>query len=118
MEDCLFCKIIEGKIPSTKVMETENVVAFKDINPVAPIHILVVPKIHITSMNGINSENSSYIAKVYEMIAIIAKNEKIDESGYRVICNCGNDAWQAVPHLHFHLIGGKNLGAKIIKDEK
>jgi histidine triad (HIT) family protein len=106
---CIFCQIANKEIPSNFVYETENLVAFRDLNPQAPVHILVVPKMHITSMNDINSENSSVIAEIFEAVSIIAKQEGIKESGYRVISNCGDDGCQSVKHLHFHLIGGKKL---------
>lgn len=113
MNDCLFCKIIAGDIPSTKVYEDENVFAFRDINPQAPVHILVVPKQHIACAADITAENSEVVARVFESIAKIAKAEGLD-SGYRVINNCGEDGGQTVMHLHFHLIGGEKLSEKII----
>ena len=113
MNDCLFCKIIAGDIPSTKVYEDENVFAFRDINPQAPVHILVVPKQHIACAAGITAENSAVVAHVFESIAKIAKAEGLD-GGYRVINNCGEDGGQTVMHLHFHLIGGEKLSEKII----
>ncbi len=106
---CIFCKIANKEIPSNYVYETENLVAFRDLNPQAPVHILIVPKMHITSMNDINSENSSIIAELFETVNIIAEQEGIKESGYRVISNCGDDGCQSVKHLHFHLVGGKKL---------
>ncbi len=106
---CIFCKIANNEIPSQVIFESENLLAFRDINPQAPVHILVVPKMHISSMNEITSENSHIVAEVYETISKIAKQEGIDESGYRVISNCGEDGCQSVQHLHFHLIGGKKL---------
>lgn len=106
--DCLFCSIIKGEIPSTKVYEDEKVYAFRDINPMAPVHILVVPKMHIPSADGINGENSDYVAHIFEVIPQIAKAEGLT-NGYRVITNCGEDGCQSVKHLHFHLLGGKKL---------
>lgn len=108
MNDCLFCKILKGKIPSAKVYEDEFVYAFNDISPVAPFHAIVIPKIHIASADEINAENSVYIAKVYEAIAKIAANEKL-EKGYRVVNNCGEDGGQTVGHIHFHLLARRNL---------
>ena len=105
---CLFCKIIKGEIPSTKVYENEWVYAFRDINPMAPTHILVVPKEHIASAAEITSENSDAVARIFEAIPVIAKAEGL-ENGYRVITNCGPDACQSVFHIHFHLLGGKQL---------
>lgn len=109
MADCLFCRIISGEIPSKKVYEDEFCYAFEDIAPVAPTHILFVPKIHIESMAQITAENSAVISKIYEAIAKIAKEKNLD-GGYRVVANCGADAGQTVFHLHYHLLGGKALG--------
>ncbi len=106
--DCLFCKIIDGQIPSNKVYEDEYVFAFYDINPMAPVHVLVVPKTHIASADEVTDENSVYVAKIFEKIPEIAKQAGI-ENGYRVITNCGPDACQSVMHLHFHILGGKKL---------
>ena len=106
--DCLFCKIIAGDIPSSKVYEDEHVYAFKDINPQAPVHILVVPKVHIASADEISAENSAYVAKIFEAIPAIAKEAGLS-NGYRVITNCGADACQSVKHIHFHVLGGKQL---------
>lgn len=107
-ENCLFCKIIKGDIPSTKVYENDWVYAFRDINPMAPTHILVVPKRHIASANEINAENSEDVARIFEAIPHIAAAEGLT-GGYRVITNCGPDACQSVFHLHFHILGGKQL---------
>lgn len=109
---CLFCNIINGDIPSTKVYEDDMIFAFKDINPVAPVHILITPKKHIDSANDINEENSKYVAHIFEKIPEIAKSQGV--SSYRVINNCGEDAGQTVMHLHFHLIGGVEMGEKIL----
>ncbi|MBR2927432.1 MAG: histidine triad nucleotide-binding protein [Clostridia bacterium] len=108
MSDCLFCKIVAGQIPSTKVYEDETVYAFRDINPMAPVHILVVPKRHISSADEVTAENSADIARIFEVIPRIAKEEGLT-NGYRVITNCGADACQSVKHLHFHILGGKQL---------
>ncbi len=108
MNDCLFCKIIKGEIPSTRVYENDYVYAFLDIEPQAPFHAVVVPKIHIKSADEINAENSLYIAKIFEAIAEIAKNENL-ENGYRVVNNCGVDGGQTVGHIHFHLLARRNL---------
>lgn len=113
MNDCLFCKIIAGEIPSSKVYEDENVFAFRDINPQAPVHILVVPKTHIACADDINESNSAIVAHVFESIAKIAKAEGLT-TGYRVINNCGADGGQTVMHLHFHIIGGEKLSEKIV----
>ena len=106
--DCLFCGIIEGKIPSQKVYENEFVYAFRDINPMAPVHVLIVPKIHICCADAITAENSSFVAKIFEAIPEIAKAEGLT-NGYRVINNCGEDGCQTIKHLHFHLLGGRKL---------
>lgn len=113
MTDCLFCKIIAGEIPSTKVYEDEFVYAFKDIAPQAPFHAVVVPKEHICCANEINSENSIQIAHIFEAISKIAKQENL-ENGYRVINNCGKDAGQTVFHIHFHILAGKPMGDKLV----
>ena len=108
MSDCIFCKIIAGDIPSSKVFEDEYVYAFHDIAPMTPVHILVVPKEHIASADGINAENSVYVARIFEAIPQIAAAEGL-VNGYRVITNCGEDGCQSVKHLHFHILGGKKL---------
>ncbi len=108
MSDCLFCKIIEGVIPSAKVFEDEYVYAFRDIAPMAPVHVLVVPKLHIASADEVSTENSAYVARIFEAIPKIAAAEGLT-NGYRVITNCGEDACQTVKHLHFHILGGKKL---------
>ncbi len=112
MENCLFCKIIAGDIPSTKVFEDENCYAFKDINPQAPVHILVIPKKHFASMDEITKENSICVAKIFEVIPQIAKSAGL-ANGYRVVSNCGDDACQTVKHLHFHILGGKQLAGEM-----
>lgn len=106
--DCIFCKIIAGEIPSAKVYEDDKILAFKDIAPMAPVHVLVIPKVHIPSCDGIYEENSSVVAHIFEKIPAIAK-EAGANNGYRVITNCGEDAKQSVKHLHFHILGGKSL---------
>ena len=106
--DCLFCEIIRGNIPSHKAYEDEHCYAFHDINPQAPTHILVVPKCHVASMDGILAENSLYVAKIFEAIPKIAAEAGL-VGGYRVISNCGDDACQTVKHLHFHIMGGCRL---------
>ncbi len=108
MSDCLFCKIIAGQIPSSKVYEDDLVYAFRDIAPMAPVHVLIVPKAHIASADGITAENSAYAARIFEVIPKIAAAEGL-ANGYRVITNCGEDGCQSVKHLHFHLLGGKKL---------
>ena len=112
MSDCLFCKIIAGDIPSAKVYEDETVFAFRDIAPQAPTHILVVPKAHSPSADGIHAENSAVVARIFEVIPQIARAEGL-ENGYRVVSNCGADAGQTVHHLHFHILGGKPLALEM-----
>lgn len=114
MEDCVFCKIIDGKIPSEKVYEDNNIVAFKDINPAAPIHILVVPKKHIATLLEVTEEDSYLISEIFKAINKIAKKLNIDKEGFRVIANCGKDSGQEVMHIHFHVLAGKKLGDKIV----
>ncbi|MCD8099549.1 MAG: histidine triad nucleotide-binding protein [Oscillospiraceae bacterium] len=113
MTDCLFCKIIAGEIPSTKVFENDAVFAFRDINPQAPVHILVIPKEHIGSCADVNAVNSAAVAACFEAISEIAKQEGLD-NGFRVISNCGADAGQTVPHLHFHILAGTQMGEKLL----
>ena len=108
MSDCIFCKIIAGEIPSTKVYEDERVYAFRDINPMAPVHVLIVPKTHVASADAVNAENSAFVAAIFEAIPKIAAAEGLT-NGYRVITNCGEDGCQSVKHLHFHLLGGRKL---------
>ncbi|MDD2627742.1 MAG: histidine triad nucleotide-binding protein [Clostridia bacterium] len=114
--NCLFCKIIANEIPSKKVYEDENVYAFHDISPVTPIHIIVIPKVHIESVNFVNIDNSKYLSRIFEVIPVIAEIMKIKERGYRVITNVGEEGGQTIKHLHFHIIGGKKLDTKIIND--
>ncbi len=108
MDSCLFCKIIAGEIPSNKVYEDDLILAFRDIAPQAPTHILVIPKAHIPSVDGVTGENSAVVAHIFETIPQIARQEGLT-GGYRVVSNCGGDAGQTVPHLHFHILGGKPL---------
>ena len=105
---CLFCKIIAGEIPSKKVYEDEYVYAFYDIAPMAPVHVLFVPKQHMDSADAVSAENSLYVAKIFEAIPKVAAELEL-ANGYRVITNCGEDGCQSVKHLHFHLLGGKKL---------
>ena len=112
MSDCLFCKIVKGDIPSTKVYEDEQVYAFRDINPQAPTHILVIPKVHLSSVNDVTAENSAVVAHIFEVIPQIAAAEGLT-GGYRVVSNCGADAGQTVHHLHFHILGGKELALEM-----
>ena len=108
MNDCLFCKIAAGTIPSTKVYEDETVLAFRDIAPMAPTHILVIPKAHIPNAASVTPENSAVVAHIFEVIGEIARAEGLDD-GFRVVSNCGAHAGQTVHHLHFHILGGRHL---------
>ena len=112
MEDCIFCKIIKGEIPSNKVYEDDEILAFKDINPMAPVHILVIPKKHIESANNIEEEDELLIGKIFTVIKKLAKENNLD-NGYRIVNNCGEDGGQAVKHLHFHLLGGRKLKTEV-----
>ncbi len=114
MQDCLFCRIIKGEIPSTKVYEDEDILAFNDINPAAPIHILVIPKKHIESLAYMEKEDEVIVGKIYGVINKIAEEKGFKDSGYRVIVNCGKDAGQEVMHLHFHVLAGAKFGDKIV----
>lgn len=107
--DCLFCKIINGEIPSNKVYEDDQVFAFRDIEPQAPTHILIIPKQHIKSAAEIDESNSAVVAHIFEVAAKIAKQEGLDD-GFRIVNNCGDLAGQSVKHLHFHLMGGREFG--------
>lgn len=114
MEDCLFCKIIKGEIPSSKVYEDDEILAFNDINPAAPIHILVIPKKHITSLAHMEKCDEELVGKIYGVINKIAEEKGFKDNGYRVIVNCGRDAGQEVMHLHFHILAGAKFGDKIV----
>ena len=114
MDDCIFCKIVKGEIPSEKVYEDEKVLAFKNINPVTPIHVLVIPKKHIPSLAEMEDGDEKIISKIYKVINEIAEKQGFKEKGYRVIVNCGKDGGQEVGHLHFHLLAGTQLGEKIV----
>ena len=114
MDNCLFCKIVKGEIPSQKVYEDDEILAFKDINPAAPVHILVIPKKHIDSIAQMEKEDEVLIGKIYTAINKIAEDQGVKENGFRVIVNCGKDGGQEVMHLHFHLLAGTKLGQKIV----
>ena len=113
MENCIFCKIANKEI-GTLIYENEYVAAFDDLNPVAPVHSLIVPKKHIENLEDLKNEDLIYIQEIHKAIKEVAKIKGVNESGYRIINNCGKDAGQSVMHLHYHLIGGKELGEKII----
>ncbi|MBE7029759.1 MAG: histidine triad nucleotide-binding protein [Ruminococcaceae bacterium] len=108
--DCLFCKIINGEIPSQKVYEDEFVYAFNDISPTAPVHVLIIPKKHISTINDIEETDIELIGKIFIAAKKIAKQLNIAEDGYRIISNCNKNAGQTVFHIHFHLIAGRELG--------
>lgn len=112
MENCLFCKIIKGEIPSTKVYEDEKILAFRDINPQTPVHILVIPKEHIDGVDALNESNSAVVSHIFAKIAGIAAKEGL-KNGYRVVSNVGEDGGQTVRHLHFHILGGTKLSEKM-----
>ena len=114
MDDCLFCKIIKGEIPSQKVYEDDEILAFKDIHPAAPVHILVIPKKHIDSIAKMEKEDELLIGKIYTVINKITEEQGVKEDGFRVIVNCGKNGGQEVMHLHFHLLAGTKLGQKIV----
>lgn len=106
--DCIFCKIATGEIPSQKIYEDEEIVAFNDLEPQAPVHVLIIPKEHIPSANQITTKNRDIIGKIFMIAAKIAKEQGL-ENGYRIVNNCGDDGGQTVQHLHFHLLGGRKM---------
>lgn len=108
MLDCIFCKIASGEIPSKKVYEDEEVIAFYDLNPEAPIHILIIPKTHISSVDDITRENSLVISRIYEVAAKLSKEYELSD-GYRIVTNCGKDGGQTVNHIHFHMLAGRSM---------
>ena len=108
--DCLFCSIIKGEIPSTKVYEDEQVYGFLDIDPQAPTHIILIPKTHIPSANALTEENAGVVGHIFAVAAKLAKELGFAEKGYRIVNNCGEDGGQTVGHIHFHLLAGRNLG--------
>ena len=110
MNDCLFCKIINGDIPSDKVYEDDKVYAFSDINPTAPVHILIIPKEHISTINDLTEDNNEIIGHIFNVAKKIANDKGIAEDGYRIVSNCNKAAGQTVFHIHFHLIGGREMG--------
>lgn len=110
MADCIFCGIAEGSIPSKKVYEDDKILAFYDLEPQAPVHVLVIPKQHICCANAVNEDNADVIAHIFTKIPVIAKTLGLD-NGYRIVNNCGDDGCQSVKHMHFHLLGGKKLSA-------
>ena len=113
MEDCIFCKIARGEIPSSKVYEDEQVVAFNDLNPQAPVHVLIVPKAHYANLNEAGGMPEALLAALLRASSRIAAQLGLDKSGYRIVSNCGPDACQSVQHLHIHLLGGAKLAEKM-----
>ncbi|WP_202711160.1 HIT domain-containing protein [Sporosalibacterium faouarense] len=109
MSDCLFCKIVNDEIKASKIYEDEKVIAFNDINPQSPVHILVIPKQHIPSINQIDESNQSIIGHIHLVINKLAKEKGLADKGYRIVNNCGKDGGQTVNHLHFHLLGGRDM---------
>lgn len=109
MADCLFCKIIDGEIPGDIVYENDNVLAFKDINPIAPVHILVIPKEHIATLNDLEEKHTQTMGELFLAAKKIASDKGISESGYRTVFNCNKDAQQTVFHIHLHLIAGRQM---------
>lgn len=114
MEDCIFCKIVKGEIPAQKVYEDDNVLAFNDINPAAPVHVLVIPKKHIENILKLEAEDEYILIELFNSIKKIAKELNLEKDGFRLISNCGKDAGQEVMHLHFHILAGGKLGPKIV----
>jgi histidine triad (HIT) family protein len=111
--DCIFCKIVEGEIPSTKVYEDEEIIAFRDINPQAPVHIVIIPRKHIASLSDLSQRDSALVGRMVTIANKLAKVEGIADKGYRVVINCGKEGGQLVPHLHMHLVGGRQLSDQV-----
>lgn len=110
MAECIFCRVARGEIPADKVYEDEGVLAFRDIHPIAPVHVLVIPKIHITALWEVEERHGPLISRLVLACNDVASREGIDQSGYRVVVNSGPDAGQSVDHLHFHVLGGTRMG--------
>ena len=110
MSDCLFCKIVAGEIPSTNVLETERSLAFRDLNPQAPTHVLVIPKEHVTHAGELTGEHGDLLADLFQTAAAVAEQDGVAEGGYRLVFNVGEDSGNSVPHLHLHVLGGRKLG--------
>lgn len=108
-ENCVFCKIVNGKLPSTKLYEDDEILAFEDIDPIAPVHVLIIPKRHIESIEKMQKEDEALIGRIFSVIKKIAEEKGVAQKGYRIVTNIGEDGGQAVKHLHFHLLGGKKL---------
>lgn len=109
MSDCLFCKIVAGDIPATKVLETDGSLAFRDLNPQAPTHLLVIPKQHVTHAGELTTQHGDLLGELFETAAKVAEQEGVAEAGYRLVFNVGEDSGNSVPHLHLHVIGGRRM---------
>lgn len=109
MNDCIFCKIVNGEIPCEKIYEDDKIIAFNDINPEAPVHVLIIPKEHISMINDLNEENAGVVSHIFIKAKEIAEQLKIADTGYRIVTNCGIDGGQTVFHIHYHLLGGREL---------
>ncbi|HHW93128.1 MAG TPA: histidine triad nucleotide-binding protein [Clostridiaceae bacterium] len=116
MDNCIFCKIVRGEIPSTKIYEDDNVLAFKDLHPVSPVHVLIIPKIHFANLHVMSAseEGLKALGEIYRALPEIVRLVGLEEKGFRLINNCGASAGQSVMHTHFHLIGGRSLGTRIL----
>ena len=112
-EECIFCRIVAGEVPSDIVYQDEDFLAFRDISPQAPTHLLIIPKIHITSLDELTEEQQELSGRLIIIAKNLAENEGIAKRGYRLVINCGSDGGQAVPHLHLHLIGGRRLDDRL-----
>jgi histidine triad (HIT) family protein len=108
--DCVFCRIVKGEIPSQKVLDTEEILAFRDIEPAAPVHILIIPKRHIETVNHVEADDAALLGSMIQAARDLARDEGLSDSGYRLVFNCNRDGGQVVFHLHLHLMGGRPLG--------
>ena len=111
--DCIFCQIIEGKIPSDTVYQDEEIIAFRDINPKAPVHIIIIPRRHIAALSDLSEDDSALVGRMVAAANKLAKEEGVADKGYRVFINCGKEGGQLVPHLHLHLVGGRQLSDQV-----
>jgi len=109
MSDCLFCKMVSGEIAPDKVYEDDDVLAFRDINPQAPLHLLVIPKVHISTLNDLDEEHAALLGKMYFAVTKIARQQGVAEDGYRTVVNCNRDGGQTVFHIHLHMLAGRGL---------
>jgi len=111
--DCIFCKIVAGEIPSDTVYQDEEIIAFRDINPQAPVHIVIIPRKHIASLSGLSQDDSALVGRLVTIANKLAEDEGVADKGYRVVINCGKEGGQLVPHLHMHLVGGRQLSDQV-----